>query len=152
MTQPLPENVRQAGYDALEELADRMLRGATTLFKQAMRLRLDDPKSQREALCQLRRFQNFKMPGFEQVAVIEGALMELTEPESRALRERRRMEKNKKDAAQRERWEEARKSSPPTYREMGIREELNGIQTELGALEERARALNAPAAKPDHRN
>ena len=63
MTEPLPENVRQAGFDALEELSARMSRGAANLSKQAMRLRLDDPKSQREALGQLRRYQNFEMPG-----------------------------------------------------------------------------------------
>ncbi len=89
MTAPLPENIRRAGADALEELATRMSRGATNLFKQAMRLRIADPNSQREALCQLRRYQNFGMPGFEQVGIIEGALMGLTEPESRALTERR---------------------------------------------------------------
>ncbi len=100
MTQPLPENVRQAGYDALEELSTRMSRGATNLSKQAMRLRLDDPKSQREALCQLRRYQNFEMPGFGQVAIIVGALMGLTEPESKALAERQYMEKNRKERAE----------------------------------------------------
>ena len=118
MTDLLPENVRRAGFDALEELSARMLRGATNLSKQAMRLQSDNSKIQREALCQLRRYQNFKMPGFEQVAVIEGALTGLTEPESKALTERRRIQKMHKDAADREREEEFRKSRPRTYWEI----------------------------------
>ena len=146
MTESLPENVRQAGVDALEELATRMSRGAANLYKQAMRLRLDDPKSQPEPLCQLRRFQNFKMPGFEQVAVIEGALMGLTEAESRALKERQRTEKYRKDAAARERWEEAEKSRPATYWE--LKQEANRLQAALDALSERASALDIPNAKP----
>ncbi len=99
MNKPLPENIRRAGYDALEELADRMSRAATALSKHAMRLRLDDPKSHREALKQLRRYQTFKQPCSGEVAVIEGALTGLTEPESRALSERRRMEKNRQERA-----------------------------------------------------
>ena len=100
MNEPLPENIRQAGYNALEELAGRMSCAATGLSKQAMRLRLDDPKSHAEALKQLRRYQTFKQPAFEDVAIIEGALIGLTEPESRALTERRRMEKNRQERAQ----------------------------------------------------
>ena len=95
MMEPLPENIRLAGYYALEELATRMSRAATSLFKQAMRLRLDDSKSHTEALKQLRRYQNFKMPCSEEVVGIEGALLGLTEPESKALSERRRFEKNR---------------------------------------------------------
>ena len=99
MSAPLPENVRRAGYDALEELAARMSRAATALSKHAMRLRLDDPKSHREALKQLRRYQTFEQPCSNEVAVIEGALTGLNEPESRALSERRRMEKSRQERA-----------------------------------------------------
>ena len=101
MTEPLPENIRRAGYDALEELINRMLRGATSLSKHAMRLRLNEPKSHRDAIAQLRRYQAFKMPCSEEVAVIEGALTGLTEPESRALSERRRVERNRLERAAR---------------------------------------------------
>ena len=73
MTEPLPENIRRAGYDALEELANRMSRGAMSLYRHAARLRSDEPKSQRDAIAQLRRYQGFKMPCSEEVAVIEGA-------------------------------------------------------------------------------
>ena len=111
MTEPLPENIRQAGYDALEELAARMSRASAALSKHAMRLRLDDSKNHTEALKQLRRYQTFKQPCSEEVAVIEGALTGLTEPESRALSERRRMANFKKDQADRKRrdkyWEES---------------------------------------------
>lgn len=99
MTEPLPDHVRQAGYNALEELSTRMFRGATSLLKHAVRLRMEEPKSHREALAQLRRYQGFKMPCSEEVAVIEGALTGLTESESKALTERRRIQKMHKDAA-----------------------------------------------------
>ena len=127
MTAPLPENIRHAGYDALEELADRMFRGARSLSKHAMRLRLDEPKSHREALCQLRRYQNFEMPCFEEVAKIEGALMGLTEPESRALTERRRLEKHKKEQARgkvRAEWLEKQWEQGGWQRQMAMRQAL----------------------------
>ena len=76
-----------------------------------MRLTLVDAKSHREVLAQLRRYQTLEQPCFEEVAVIEGALTGLTEPESRALTERRRMEKNRQERAAKrerdERWEES---------------------------------------------
>ena len=115
MTEPLPENVRQAGYNALEELSNRMLRGATSLLKHAARLRTEDAACHREAIAQLRRYRGFKMPCSEQVLLIEGALLSLTEADSKALEERRRIQKMHKDAANRERTEEARKSRLPTY-------------------------------------
>ena len=99
MIEPLPENIRRAGYDALEELAGRISRAGTNLSKQAMRLTLVDAKSHTEALKQLRRYQNFEMPGFAEVAVIEGALIGLTEPESKALTERRRVENSREERA-----------------------------------------------------
>ncbi len=99
MIEPLPDNVRRAGYDALEELAGRMSRAATNLSKQAMRLTLVDAKSHTEALKQLRRYQNFEMPGFAEVTIIEGALTGLTEPESKALSEQRRVEKSREERA-----------------------------------------------------
>ncbi len=74
MTEPLPKNVRQAGYNALEELSNRMLRGATSLLKHAARLRTEEAKSHQEALAQLRRYRGFKMPCSEEVRVIEGAI------------------------------------------------------------------------------
>ena len=110
MTEPLPENIRRAGHDALEELANRMSRGAMSLYRHAARLRSDEPKSHHEALGQLRRYQGFGMPCFEEVAKIEGALTGLTEPESRALTERRRIEKSRRERAEKEQraesWEE----------------------------------------------
>ena len=118
MTESLPENVRQAGYNALEELSTRMFRGATSLLKHAVRLRMEEPKSHQEALAQLRRYRGFKMPCSEEVAIIEGALTSLTEPESKALTERRRIQKMHKDTADRARAEEVRKSPPPTYWEI----------------------------------
>ncbi len=99
MTAPLPDNIRRAGFDALEELAGRMSRAATSLSKQAMRLTLVDAKSHTEVLKQLRRYQTFGYPGFEEVGVIEGALTGLTEPESKALNERRRVEKSREERA-----------------------------------------------------
>ncbi len=111
MIEPLPENVRRAGFDALQELSDRMARGSASLLRHAARLLTDDAKSHREALAQLRRYQGFEMPCSEEVAVIEGALMGLNEPESRALTERRRMENFKRDQADRKArdkcWEES---------------------------------------------
>ena len=110
MSEPLPDNIRRAGHDALEELANRMSRGAMSLYRHAARLRSDEPKSHHEALGQLRRYQGFGMPCFEEVAKIEGALTGLTEPESRALSERRRIEKSRRKRAEKERraewWEE----------------------------------------------
>lgn len=148
MTEPLPENIRRAGYDALHELSNRMARGSTSLLRHALRLLPDDAKSHREALAQLRRYQSFEMPCSEEVAVIEGALMSLNEPESKALSERRRLEKHKKDEAERKRWEEAQKSPRPTYWEMNAREEVKSLQSEVHALAKRARALDMPEAKP----
>ena len=58
------------------------------------------------------------MPCSEQVRVIEGALLSLTEADSKALEERRRIQKLHKDAADRERQETFRKSPPPTYWEI----------------------------------
>ncbi len=101
MSEPLPENIRRAGYDALEELSSRMFRGGRSLLRHAVRLQQDEPKSHREAVAQLRRYQGFKMPCSEEVAVIEGALTGLTEPESRALSERRRVERNRQERAAR---------------------------------------------------
>ena len=110
MIDPLPENIRRAGFDALQELSNRMARGSTSLLRHALRLLPDDAKSHREALAQLRRYQGFEMPCSEEVAVIEGALMSLNEPESKALTERRRIANFRRDEADRKarakRWEE----------------------------------------------
>ena len=110
MTEPLPENIRQAGYNALEELSNRMLRGAATLLKHAARLRTEDAACHREAIAQLRRYRGLKMPCSEQVRVIEAALLSLTEADSKALEERRRIQKMHKDAAGRKRTEEIRRA------------------------------------------
>ena len=111
MTEPLPQNVRQAGYDALAELSNRMSRGAASLFKHAMLLRLDNPKNHRKALAQLRRYQTFGMPCSENVAKIEGALMGLTEAESKAFKERQSLKKSRQERANKKErtryWEES---------------------------------------------
>ncbi len=156
MTAPLPENVRRAGADALEELATRMARGATNLFRQAMRLRIDDSKTHREALCQLRRYLNFEMPGFEQVGIIEGALMGLTEPESRALTERQQREQYQRDADQRKRareWEQQhppipQDASPLNAQQENIRSTIRALKSDLGLLSERLSERETRAAKP----
>ena len=103
MSEPLPENVRRAGYDALEELADRMLRGSKSLLKHAARFRSDDPKAHHEGVAQLRRYRGFEMPCSEAVAVIEAALLGLAEADSRALDERRESEKRGQKEADRKR-------------------------------------------------
>jgi hypothetical protein len=136
MTEPLPENVRQAGYDALEELAARTSRSATNLSKQAMRLRLDDPKNHRMALRQLRRYQTERMPGFEEVGVIEGGLMGLTEPESRALSERRRLEKSRQERAGEKahaEWLEERWQQGGSYRREAVRRALSRAELLVAA-------------------
>ena len=99
MIEPLPENIRRAGHDALVELSSRMSGAAANLSKQALRLTLVDAKSHTEALKQLRRYQAFEYPGFEKIAIIEGALIGLTEPESKALTERHRVEKSREERA-----------------------------------------------------
>ena len=67
---------------------------------------------------------------------------------TKALSERRRMEKLNKDAAQKKRWEEAKKSRPPTYWEADVQEKLDQLKSEVGTLAERAGALVRPVAKP----
>ena len=63
--------------------------GTMSLYRLAMRLRLDKPESHREALTQLRRYQTFEMPCFEEVATIEAPLlMGKTKPERKALKKR----------------------------------------------------------------
>ncbi len=146
MTEPLPKNVRQAGYNALEELSNRMLRGATSLLKHAARLRTEEAKSHQEALAQLRRYRGFKMPCSEEVRVIEGAIRGLTEADSKALEERRRIQKMHKDAAERKRAEEIRRAHE-CPRESAL-EEAARLQSAVNALRDRARALEGPAAKP----
>ncbi len=146
MTEPLPKNVRQAGYNALEELSNRLLRGGTSLLKHAARLRTEDAACHREAIAQLRRYRGFKMPCSEEVRVIEGALLGLTEADSKALEERRRMQKMHKEAAERERAEENRRKFE-NPRESAI-EEAARLQTAVNALRDRVRALESTAAKP----
>ena len=107
MTEPLPENIRRAGFDALQELSNRLSRGSASLLRIWARLLTDDANGYREVLGNLRRYQGFEMPCFAEVAVIEGALTGLTEPESRALSQRRRLAKFK-------RGEAARKGPPIT--------------------------------------
>ena len=150
MTEPLPKNVRQAGYNALEELSNRMLRGATSLLKHAARLRTEDAACHREAIAQLRRYRGFKMPCSEQVRVIEGALLSLTEADSKALEERRRIEKMHKDAAERESAERIRrkyeKAREPTLADAAR------LQSALNAFRDRARALEPSAERPQDGN
>ena len=150
MTEPIPESIRRAGCDALEELANRMVKGANSLMRHAIRLRLEEPQSHRDALAQLRRYQGFKMPCFEEVGVIEGALLGLTEPESKALTERRRLQKARKDAADRQRAEEIRRAHE-NPRESAL-EEAARLRSAVNALRDRARALEAPAVRPQNGN
>ncbi len=78
-------------------------------------------------------------------AVTPGAAR-LTEPESKALTERRRRQRARKDAADRERAAEIRRvhESP---RESAL-EEAARLQSAVNALRDRARALETTAAKP----
>ncbi len=52
------------------------------------------------------------MPCSEQVRMIEGALLSLTEADSKALEERRRIQKMHKDAADSKHAEEIRRARP----------------------------------------
>ncbi len=146
MTEPLPKNVRHAGYNALEELSNRMLRGATSLLKHAARLRTEDAACHQEAIAQLRRYRGFKMPCSEEVRMIEAAILSLTEADSKALEERRRIEKIHKEAAERKCAAEIRRAHEAP-RESAL-EEAARLQTAVNALRDRARALEGPAAKP----
>ena len=147
MTEPLPENVRQAGFNALEELSNRMLRGATSLLKHAARLRTEDAACHREAIAQLRRYRGFKMPCSEEVRVIEAAILNMTEADSKTLEERRRMQKMHKDAADRKRAEEIRRAHE-NPRESAL-EQAARLQSAVNALRDRARALETPASRPN---
>ena len=140
MTEPLPENIRRAGFDALQELSARMARGSASLAKQAALLMTDDPKIHRGAVSQLRRYQTFKMPCSEEVAVIEGAMMGLTEAESRALSERRSLEKFKKDQAQEKAWAEIREAHAL---KMGSER-----ASDIADVTKRIRALEMSKARP----
>ena len=147
MTEALPKNVRQAGFNALEELSNRMLRGATSLLKHAARLRTEDAACHREAIAQLRRYRGFKMPCSEEVRVIEAAILNMTEADSKTLEERRRMQKMHKDAAERERAEEIRRAHE-NPRESAL-EQAARLQSAVNALRDRARALETSAPRPN---
>ena len=140
MTASLPENIRRAGFDALQELSARMARGSASLAKQAALLMTDDPKIHRGAVSQLRRYQTFKMPCSEEVSVIEGAIMGLTEAESKALMERRSLEKFRKDQAQEKAWAEVRKAHAL---KMG-----SELASDIAGVAKRIRALEMPKARP----
>ena len=150
MTEPLPKHVRQAGYNALEELSNRLLRGGTSLLKHAARLRTEDAACHREAIAQLRRYRGFKMPCSEEVRVIEGALLSLTEAESKALEERRRIQKIHKDTADRKSAEEIRRKYE-TPRESAL-EEAARLQSSVNAFRDRARALEPSTSRPQDGN